>query len=156
MMTEEFKIERPAKGQLAIIEIEDGNLVIYHGNINESNENLHLIDDFIEENGEVKISARKVVTIRIDMTLTEHVGYAEVGNKKVGYKDFVAMLNKPENHVKEYSKHTWLMKLLGKPKIKYNYIWFYDQWAWGPKCKLKPELWQPKNYIANNYLFAKI
>lgn len=139
--------------------VKNGILEIYTGNINQKHDDLHIIEEFNINDNVVNIKAKKMITLTVNTKVTEHEGFIQ-DFKKLYYKDIIEMVKNPDNVIQTYhKKRTWLMKLLGKPEIKFNYILLEDATVFGDSERhliLKPEYWTPKEYQSNNYTLSKL
>lgn len=148
----------PSEGELAIIMVKNGILEIYTGNVNQKHDDLHIIEEFYINDNSVHIKAKQMRTLKVDMKVTENEGFQIQGSKKFYYKDIIEMVKNPDDVI-QTKKRTWLMKILGKPEIKFNYILLEDATVFGVQARyliLKPEYWTPKEYQSNTYTLAKI
>jgi hypothetical protein len=151
----------PSEGDYAIIMVKNGILEIYTGNnINKVHDDLHIIEEFFISDNTVHIKAKKIKELIVDMKVTEHEGYQIFGSRELYYEDIIEMVKNPDFAIHTFHrKRTWLMKLLGKPEIKYNYITLEDANCWGENKRhliLKPEYWTPKEYQSNTYTISKV
>lgn len=151
----------PSEGDYAIIMVKNGILEIYTGNVNQKHDDLHIIEEFFISDNTVHIKAKKMKILEVNSKVTEHEGcQLSVNHPPLSYKDIIDMVKNPNDIIQTYYKErTWLMKLLGKPEIKYNYITLEDANCWGENKRhliLKPEYWTPKEYQSNTYTISKV
>ena len=151
----------PAPGDLAIITLENGSVQVYTGNINKSNPDLCIIEEFyIDDNNKyIHVKCRKMRCMVIDTKVTEHEGRQIFDNQSFDYKAIVKVVMNPDKAIQVYRKRTWLMKLFGKPEIKFNYIMLKDASLYGESERhliLKDEFWTPKEYKSSSYSLLKI
>jgi len=150
--------QTPKSGDLAIIQEEGGSLHIYVGNINMDHQKLYRIDSVEWAGKELQIVARQRTKIKIDEKLTQHEGFVEFKGEKLGMREFLFKCAlSPEKFIQKYFKHTFFMKLFGKPPIEFEYVLLEDQrghWDSPKKITLKEELWPTHTFIANNYILT--
>ena len=150
-------LDRPKKGELAIIYAKEGYLEVHFGDVNDKNDNLHLLEDVIEDpnSNEVKFVAKKVTHYAIGDTFSELQGTQILDDNELNYQEFLKELFKPEYHIKKFSKHAIWMRLFFIKPIKFNYLHIYDYYSRDTKCILATKYWQKKEYTSNNYVYIK-